>query len=167
MKEVYFDYKDCLLRTHVLLQEIKEIAGNKAYLHARKRLAQLYVLCKYGPSYPTLDVYKMMMAKAEVYMMYIKGSNLAKFTIEGFDGTINYINDNFWVEPQWFGLPIKEIKDMSLYEFSKYAESRRDPEEEEPMPEEPEQDENNFFQFDMDDWEDLDWHDNGNNPWEF
>ena len=158
MKEVYFDYKDCLLRTHVLLQEIKEIAGNKAYLHARKRLAQLYVLCKYGPSYPDMDVYKMMMAKTELYMMFIKSHNNVKFTIDGFDSAINYINDDFWIEPQWFGLPIKEIDNMSLYEFSKYAESRRDPEEDE--------------EFIMDDWEDMDEDDledfdNGNNPWEF
>ena len=155
MKEVYFDYKDCLLRTHVLLQEIKEIAGIKAYLHARKRLAELYVLCKYGPSYPYMDVYKQMMVKTELYMTFIKRDNNAKFTIKGFDATINYINDGLWAEPHWFGLPIKEIKDMSLYEFSKYAESRRDPEEE---------NEDNLPQWDMDDLEDLD---NGNNPWEF
>ena len=157
MKEVYFDYKDCLLRTHVLLQEIKEIAGNKAYLHARKRLAQLYVLCKYGPSYPNLDVYKLIMERTEAYMRTIKGNNNFRFTIKDFDGMVNYINDSLWVDPQWFGLPIKKIKDMSLYEFSKYAESRRDSEEE---------DEDNIIDGweDMDDWGDLD---NGNNPWEF
>ena len=154
MKEVYFDYKDCLLRTHVLLQEIKEIAGNKAYLHARKRLAQLYVLCKYGPSYPAMGVYKMMMARAELYMTFIKSNNIAKFTIDGFDAAINYINDDLWGNQQWFGLEIKEINDMSLYEFSKYAESRRDPEEDEEF--------NIAGSQDMDDWED-----NGNNPWQF
>lgn len=156
MKEVYFDYKDCLLRTHVLLQEIKKIAGNKAYLHARKRLAQLYVLCKYGPSYPTLYVYKIIMERAEAYMRFIKGDNNTRFTIKDFDGMVNYMEmDVLWGNPEWFGLPIKEIKDMSLYEFSKYAESRTDPE-----------DEDNIIAGweDMDDWGDLD---NGNNPWEF
>lgn len=155
MKEVYFDYKDCLLRTHVLLQEIKEIAGNKAYLHARKRLAQLYVLCKYSPSYPNLDVYKLIMERTEAYMRLIKGDNNARFTIKDFDGMVNYMEMDVLWGNQWFGLPIKEIKDMSLYEFSKYAESRTYPE-----------DEDNIIAGweDMDDWGDLD---NGNNPWEF
>ena len=89
-------------------------------------------------------------------MMSIKRDNNAKFTIDGFDATINYINDGLWGEPQWFGLPIKEIKDMSLYEFSKYVENPRYPEEEDE-------------EFIMDDWEDMDEDDledfdNGNNP---
>jgi hypothetical protein len=148
MKEMYFDYKDCMLRTHVALQQIKKIAGNKLYLYTRKRLAELYVLCKYGPEYPTMDSFKYTVVNLEKYLKCLEVFK-TPINIHEIDKILCYNTDDSWEPAYWFGVPVKTVENMNLYQFSKFIEDYKNK-----MEDDDEWDEvDEFFEEDGELWE--------------
>ena len=70
MRKAYFDDKNYLLRTHVILQEIKKYGGNKGYLEARKLLLVAWLACKEGEAgntamFPSLSSYNYLLLNLE------------------------------------------------------------------------------------------------------
>ncbi len=146
---MYFDYRDCQLRTHLALQEIKKLAGIKAFIYARLRMAELYVMCKSDTiDYPDLHNFNAMVARLEIYVDKLKATK-ETFNKENFEETIGYESGNYFGDEEWFGIPTKDIENLTLYEFQKYIELLYTPEEELPML----------------DWEDNDWEEDDNDPW--
>jgi hypothetical protein len=156
MKETYFDFKNCLLRTHVLLQDIKKMEGIKTFLTARKLLAEFYIMCKM--SWDFLDMYSFdyFLKKTENYVHNadIKNEHIKIDDIKRCLGFIMFSCPS----AIWWNIPMDVVDKLTLYQFTLYLENKMTEqiiEEEEALFDMPEID------------EDDDDMDNGNNPWEF
>ena len=153
---MYFDYKKCLLNTQLVLQDIKKMAGTQAYLYARKRLAQIYLLTKCKQADTDISEFTWILTRVEKYVEYLKKEN-REFNIFEFNGKILFPKtfNGFYLNT-WYNMPARQIENMTLYEYAKFIEnyfSQLEKEEEEDN-------------WDEDEWDD-DEPDNGNNPWEF
>lgn len=161
MKETYFDFKNCLLRTHVLLQDIKKMEGIKTFLTARKLLAEFYIMCKM--SWDFLDMYSFdyFLKKTENYVHNadIKNEHIKIDDIKRCLGFIMFSCPS----ATWWNIPMDVVDKLTLYQFTLYLENRMTEqiiEEEEALFDMPEDE---MLEIDEDD-DDID---NGNNPWEF
>ena len=116
MKEMYFDYNDYLLKTHLILQNVKRIGGVHVYTYARYKLAQLYILTKYSqivlPSDFTGAVNRL--GYVAINLRRDQHSPLYKTKLYKKD-----IDDALWYFPTsgyWYGFPMDLIKGKSLSE---------------------------------------------------
>lgn len=156
MKETYFDFKNCLLRTHVLLQDIKKMEGTKTFLTARKLLAEFYIMCKMSWDYLDMYAFDYHLEKTE---KYVHNANIKNehIKIDDIKRCLGFIMFSY-PSATWCNIPMDVVDQLTLYQFTLYLENKMTEmiiEEEElfDMPE-----------IDDDDEDDMD---NGNNPWEF
>jgi hypothetical protein len=70
-KKMFYDDRDFMLRTHVVLQEIKRYGGTKVFLEARKLLLVAWLACREGengnPQFPALQSYYYTLTNLENY----------------------------------------------------------------------------------------------------
>ena len=65
---MYFDDKDYMFRTHVILQDIKKYGGTKVFLEARKILLVAWLACSEGehnPQFPSLNSFDYLLRNLE------------------------------------------------------------------------------------------------------
>jgi hypothetical protein len=154
MKETYFDFKNCLLRTHILLQDIKKMEGIKTFLTARKLLAEFYIMCKM--SWDFLDMYSFdyFLKKTENYVHNADIKN-EHIKIDDIKRCLGFIIPSHW-PAIWWNIPMDVVDKLTLYQFTLYLENK--------MTEMIIEEETFFDMPEIDEDDDMD---NGNNPWEF
>ena len=155
MKETYFDFKNCLLRTHILLQDIKKMEGTKTFLTARKLLAEFYIMCKMSWDYLDMYAFDYHLEKTEKYVhnANIKNEHIKIDDIKRCLGFIMFSCPS----ATWWNIPMDVVDKLTLYQFTLYLENK--------MTEMIIEEEELFDMPEIDD--DEDDMDNGNNPWEF
>ena len=152
MKETYFDFKNCLLRTHVLLQDIKKMEGTKTFLIARKLLAEFYIMCKMSWDYLDMYAFDYHLEKTE---KYVHNANIKNehIKIDDIKRCLGFIMFSY-PSATWCNIPMDVVDQLTLYQFTLYLENK--------MTEMIIEEEELFDMPEIDD--DMD---NGNNPWEF
>lgn len=117
IRHMYFDTKDYMLRTHVILQEIKRFGGTKVYLEARKLLLVAWLACKEGqgiPGFPTFVSYSATLNNLE--NVNTRSKKLLHFSsVERIRVLLSFYPDHF-TNGYFFTIPYKTFMNKTIHQ---------------------------------------------------